>query len=144
MNKALDKVDKKLRAEERENKEVLDAFDAMFVQSPTRSFIDKVFKKTPVPSKEALKKIQALKQRQEEIEKLREDNFRHFDSKGYAFDDDFERDQCIEKSPDIFENHMESPLSEEALTEKITGFGTLIEDSIKKAYTDTDLEKKEK
>jgi S-DNA-T family DNA segregation ATPase FtsK/SpoIIIE len=144
MNKALDKVDKKLRAEERDNKEVLDAFDAMFVQSPTRSFIDKVFKKTPVPSKEALKKIQALKLRQEEIEKLREDNFSHFDSKGYAFDDEFESDQCVEKSPDIFENHLESSLTDEELNKKITGFGTLIEDSINKAYTDTDLEKKEK
>jgi|GEM_PF-364034 len=126
LNKALEKVDKKLKAEERENKQALESFDAMFSQSPTKSFVDKVFKKTPVPSKETLKEIQKLKSRQEEIAKLKEENFKQFDSKGYAFDDQYKEEEIITSAPDIFDNHIDQP---DYTDQPITGFGSLVEDT---------------
>lgn len=133
--KALEKVDKKLKAEEKDHKQSVDAFDAMFAQSPTRSIVDKVFKKTPVPTKEDLKKIQVLKNKKDEIERLQEETFKQFESKGYAFDDDFTKDEVIASAPDIFDNHIDAkPPSDVA----ITGFGSMVNAGIKKAYESSD------
>jgi S-DNA-T family DNA segregation ATPase FtsK/SpoIIIE len=134
-------VDKKLKAEEKEHQKRLEEYDAMFSQSPTRSLVDKVFKKSQIPTKEELqanhlKKMEAIKKEHE-----LEETFSKFDSKGYAFDEEFEKDTIVEKAPDIFDNHIEPNPSD--LDIEITGFGTIVEESIKKAYEESNLNQPE-
>ncbi len=132
LNKALEKVDKKLKQEEEAHKRSLEDYDAMFMQSPTKSLVDKLFKKTSVPTKEEI--LIAAKQPKPESE------YDLFDTSGYAFDENFEEHQIIESSPDIFDNHQDLTISEDDLDIPITGFGTLVEESIQKAYEDQELD----
>jgi len=136
LNKALEKVDKKLKQEEEAHKRSLEDYDAMFMQSPTKSLVDKLFKKTSVPTKEEI--LVAAKQPKPENE------YDIFDTSGYAFDENFEEQQIIESSPDIFDNHQDLTISEDDLEIPITGFGALVEESIQKAYEEqeevTDIE----
>lgn len=131
LSKALNKVDKRLKQEERTHQKTIEEYDAMFTQSPTKSLVDKLFKKTAVPTKDEI--LQAAKSEPKE-----DTNFDMFDSSGYAFDENYEQSQIIENAPDIFDNHQEMTIPEEELDIPITGFGTLIEDSIKKAYEESD------
>jgi len=134
LNKALEKVDKKLKIEEKNQQKALEDYDAMFSQSPTKSVVDKLFKKTAVPTKEEILEASKLPKEEET------DKFSMFDSSGYAFDDKFEEQEIIENAPDIFDNHLDSTLSDEDLNIPITGFGTLINDSVKKAYDEYEEE----
>lgn len=131
LEKALVKVDKRLKQEEVNQQKQLEDYDAMFTQSPTKSLVDKLFKKTSVPTKEEI--IEASK-RQPELDT----NFDMFESNGYAFDENFEKDEIISSSPDIFDNHIEMSISKEELDIPITGFGTLVDESIKKAYEESE------
>lgn len=138
LDKALNKVDKKLKAEERVNQKKLEEYDAIFQQSPTKSLVDKLMKKTAVPSKAELKNKVKQTKEQENAEEAFNEQFSQFDSKGYVFDDKYEQDTIVEQAPDIFDNHLDANPSDTDV--EITGFGTLIEDGIKKAYKDSDLE----
>lgn len=131
LTKALSRVDKRLKQEEKAHKKAVEDFDAMFSQSPTKSLVDKLFKKTAVPTKEEI--LQAAKSEPEE-----ESNFDMFDSAGYAFDEHYQEDQIIQNAPDIFDNHQELTIPEEDLNIPITGFGTLVEESIQKAYDESE------
>jgi len=132
MNKALEKVDKRLKQEELMHQQKLEDYDAMFSQSPTKSMVDKLFKKTAVPTKDEI--ILASKRKNTQIEK---DDL--FDSSGYVFDENYEKDEIIKASPDIFDNHQELTIPEEELDIPITGFGTIVEESVKKAFDESDI-----
>lgn len=133
LNKALEKVDKRLKQEEQAHQKALEDYDAMFSQSPTKSLVDRLFKKTAVPTKEEI-----LEAANKPVEP--DNNFDMFDSSGYAFDENFEEKEIIKSSPDIFDNHQEMTIPEEDLDIPITGFGTLIEESIQKAYEQAEEE----
>ncbi|MCH4890925.1 DUF87 domain-containing protein [Acidaminobacter sp. JC074] len=132
LTKALEKVDKKLKQEEEAHKRSLEEYDAMFMQSPTKSLVDKLFKKTSVPTKEEI--LEAAKK------PPMEKDYDIFDTSGYAFDENFEQNQIIESSPDIFDNHQDLSIPEEELDIPITGFGTLVEENIQKAYEEESFE----
>lgn len=141
LDKALDKVDKKLKAEEKANQRILEEYDAMFAQSPTKSLVDKLLKKTTVPSAEELKIKQQMIQEQKHLDEENALAFDQYSTKGYVFDESFHSDEIVKSSPDIFDNHQDDSRSEEEKSIQITGFGTLIDESIAKAYKDEEIEK---
>lgn len=125
LNKALNKVEKRLKQEEKSHQKAVEDYDAMFHQSPTRSIVDHLFKKTSVPTKEEI--LEAAK-----TEPDPSNTFDQFETSGYAFDENFEQDEIIESSPDIFDNSQ--PV--EPVDIPITGFGALVDECVQKAYDD--------
>lgn len=138
--RARKKNEKKLLAEEIENDKKLRNYETYFKQSPTKSMVDLLFKKASIPTKEELKEKHNSKKNREAINKEEEEDFHKYESSGYSFDDNYTTDTIQSNSPDIFDNHLDSNISETELNEKITGFGTIIEESIKKAYEEVNLE----
>ncbi|MBN2795868.1 MAG: DNA translocase FtsK [Clostridia bacterium] len=111
----------------------------MFTQSPTRSIVDKLLKKSEVPSADELKLRREAQLKVNQENENKESRFQQFEEDGYIFDEEFKSKEIIKQSPDIFDNYQPSSIDPDENI-KITGFGTIIEDSIKKAYHDSDLD----